>query len=125
MSDRSLKVGDVVVNEVRQYAKILSFSNGVYGLSGWTTLGNAEKATVVQKFLNTYGVSQANLRLVKGAVEDDAPASFDDSTGEKPTKSALKKLSADAVKELAVKLGLDAEGNKTNVLEKLYTHYEL
>lgn len=124
MSDRSLKVGDVVVNEVRQYAKILSFSNGVYGLSGWTTLGNAEKATVVQKFLNTYGVSQANLRLVKGASSNNAPA-LDESTDKKPSKSSLKKLNVEQLRAIAEAKGINTEGTKPEVLERLFAHFEI
>ena len=60
----SFGIGDVVVNEMRQCAKIVSFRNGRYGLSGWTTQEHAEKATVAQIFLNTHGVESANLQLV-------------------------------------------------------------
>ncbi len=80
----TFKVGDVVVNEMRQYAKVISFKNGVYGFSGWTTLENAQKATVVNKFINIYGVASANLRLVSGASKVKAPAKTKKVTDAKP-----------------------------------------
>jgi len=125
MSDLIFQVGDVVVNEVRQFAKIISIRNGVYGFSGWTTLPNAQKATVAQKFLNSYGAQSANLQVVKGASKVTAPADEFGSNDKKPTKSSLVKLNAEAVKALAEKLGVNTEGTKPAILERLYTHYEI
>ena len=65
MSEIIYKVGDIIVNEVRQFAKIISLKNGVYGLSNWGTQGNAEKASVAFVRINTYGLSTANLKVVK------------------------------------------------------------
>lgn len=42
-----------------------------------------------------------------------------------PTKSALTKLNADAVKELAVKFNLSAEGTKPEILERVFALYQL
>lgn len=123
MSDQTFKVGDVVENEIRQFAKIISFRNGVYGFSGWTTRENALKATIVNKFINIYGVASANLKLVKGA-KVNAPASTE-STDNKPTKSSLSKLPVVEIKKLAEELGLSIEGTKPEILERLFAHFEI
>lgn len=83
----TLDIGDVVVNDMRQYAKVISFKNGIYGFSGWTTLENAQKATIVNKFLNSYGVKNANLRLVSGATKVSAPAKANVAKGKGKGKS--------------------------------------
>jgi hypothetical protein len=124
MSERTYKVGDVLKNSVNQFTKIISIHSNRYGLSGWTTRVNAEKATVARIFLNVYGMEAAQIEIVKGASKGET-ASSSRSTGEKPTKSSLNKLNATAVKELAGKLGIDNDGTRAVVLERLYTHFEL
>ena len=44
---------------------------------------------------------------------------------EQPTKTSLKKLSAEEVDALAESLGISTEGTKPEVLERLFAHYEL
>ncbi len=130
MSERSFKVGDVLENSVRQFTKVVSIRNNRYGLSGWTDRGNAEKATVAMIFLNINGMTGAQVKVVKkgsSKSDDSASTANEVKTNAKPTKSALNKLNAQAVKDLAVKLGIEVvdADTRATVLEKLYTHYEL
>lgn len=128
----AFKVGDIVKNSFGQFTKILSIKDERYGLSGWTTLPNAKKATVVNTFLNVFAMEDLDLETISESKDDST--SSDDQTGDsndantsddKPTKSALSKLSAEEVKAKAVELGLSADGTKAETLELLYTHYEL
>lgn len=61
---RQFEIGDVIESSVGKFAKIISFKNGVYGISGWTDLENAKNATSARTFLNIYGVQNANFQLV-------------------------------------------------------------
>lgn len=131
----TFKVGDIVKNEVNQFTKILSIIDNRFGLSGWTTLPNAKKATVVTTFLNIFGMEALELEVVsKDTSKESAPTETKDDANaptndkdvvEKPTKSALTKLSADEVDALAESLGISTEGTKPEVLERLFAHYEL
>lgn len=65
MSKLVYKIGDILVNELRQCAKIINVKNGIYGLSGWTTQGNAAKAKIAEKHLNIYGLEYLNYKVIK------------------------------------------------------------
>jgi len=123
------KVGQIIESGNRQYAKIISIHNGRFGLSGFTNLVNAKEATVAIDFFNEYGMEANAFKIVgKASAEDTEDSDLSDTsddTTEKPTKTSLKKLGAQAVKELAESLGIDATGTMPEVLERLYTHYEL
>ncbi len=118
------KVGDICENTIRQFTKIISVRDNIFGLSGWTNRANAEKSTIAIKFLNIYGMESAGITVVKGSSKKDAPSSSEN-TDTKPTKSSLSKLSAPAVKELCEKFGLSTDGIKADMLDRLYTHYKL
>lgn len=123
-----IKVGAILENSLRQYTKVISIRNGIYGLSGWTTRESAEKANVSTKFVNIYGLKYANVKVVGGTKADKATApakSGAPTDTEKPTKSSLNKLNAKAVKELAEKLGIESDGTRAVVLERLFAHFEL
>lgn len=62
----TFNIGDIVVNDLGQYAKIVNIKTGRYGLSGWTSRGFAEKDEVAQIFLNINGMTSANLQVVSG-----------------------------------------------------------
>jgi len=135
MSKKSaFKVGDIVKNEVGQFTKILSIVDNRFGLSGWSTLPNAKKATVVTTFLNIFGMEALDLEVISGGTSKestptetkDANTTTDDKdVVEKPTKTSLTKLSAEEVDALAESLGISTEGTKPEVLERLFAHYEL
>lgn len=63
--DNKFKVGMILENPIRQFSKIISRKNGVYGLSEWSNRINAEKATVAYIHLNIYGLQYANVRVVE------------------------------------------------------------
>ena len=88
--DKVFAIGDIIVNELRQHAKIISFKNGVYGLSGWTTLINAEKANVVQSFMNVYGMAQANISVVSSSSKPSQKAK-EETVKSKPSKKKTAK----------------------------------
>jgi len=122
------KVGQIIESANRQFAKIISVHNGRYGLSGFTNLANAKKANVAIDFFNEYGMEANAFKIVGKAsneTEDDSDTSDSDDTTEKPTKSALNKLNAEAVKEMAGGLGIDNTGTRAEVLERLFAHFEL
>jgi len=87
MSESIYAVGQILVNDLRQFTKIISLKNGVYGLSGWTSKENAEKATVAHKFVNVYGLKYANLRVVSAGpkVKATAPAETSGSKAKETT----------------------------------------
>lgn len=75
MTNKEYKVGSVLKSSVGEFTKIISIKNGVYGLSGWTTLGNASKATVANLFVNGYGLEYAGVTVEKaGTDKATAPA---------------------------------------------------
>lgn len=120
----TLKVGDVIKNEVGQFTKVISINDGRYGLSGWTTLTNAKKATMVTTFLNEFAIETLAFDIIDAESDDELHTSDDQDTDE-VSKEALAKLSAKEVKAKAVELGLNADGTKAETLELLYTHFEL
>lgn len=63
--DNKFKVGMILENPIRQFSKIISHKNGVYGLSEWSNRINAEKATVAYIHLNIYGLQYANVRIIE------------------------------------------------------------
>ncbi len=126
MTHSIFEVGTILANSVGQFTKVISFSNGRYGLSGWVaSRTNAEKATVAFKFVNTYGLDSMNVQSVKSSSKSAAPAAPKASSDAKPTKSKLSKLSAEKVKSMTAKLGLSTDGSKADMLKKLFAHYEL
>ena len=63
--DTKFPVGAVLANDYGQYTKVISVKNGIYGLSGWMpNRPSAEKSNVAQVFLNVYGLTYANARVV-------------------------------------------------------------
>lgn len=107
------KIGSVVENSMRQFTKIISYRRGIYGLSGWTSRANAEKATNAVTFVNKYGLEYAGAKTVSkgGSTKDksNAPEVSDDA----PTKAEITKLSADEAKALHKKVvGSEVETGK-------------
>ena len=94
MSESIYAVGQILVNDLRQFAKVISCKNGVYGLSGWSSKENAEKATVAHKFVNVYGLQYANLRVV--STETKAKASA-------PAKASVSKAEVTTPKNVETK----------------------
>jgi hypothetical protein len=96
MTENEFKVGDVLVNDLGQFTKIISLKNGKYGLSGWSTRSSAEKETTARQFLNIYGLKAANLRVLSSAsiVKAKAPAK----TVGKTTPKKVAKAKAKAIK---------------------------
>lgn len=72
------KVGQVLENSRKQFTKVISERNGLFGISGWTMRANAEKATRAIEFRNEFGLRAANARVVsegkKGSTRKSAPA---------------------------------------------------
>ncbi len=129
MSETIYKVGQILENSMRQFTKVISVKNGIYGISGWMALEHAKKSVVATNFVNIYGLTYANARVVGGGKSaKPAPAaagSDTTATKDKPTKSQLSKLNAESRRALAEKLGLSTEGTSAEVLERLCSHYEL
>ena len=110
---QDFKVGAILENSVRQFAKIIAVREGnIYGLSGWTTRESAEKATVAHKFVNSYGLEYAGARVVKGGTGASTKTfkSDTDDTGNDqpvapkastPPKSDAKKKVSGAAKDTA------------------------
>lgn len=94
--DKQYTPGTILKNKIGQFTKVVSVKNGVYGLSGWTTLKNAEKATVARVFVNKHGTRYAGCTVEKEGkkVKESAPASNDANTDpvEKATGPKLKEL---------------------------------
>jgi len=114
--NQTFKVGQILENSVRQFTKIISIKNGVYGLSGWSTKDAATKATVAFQHVNGYGLKYAGARVV-GGKETPAPTTEDDSP--KYTKASLKALGKDGLTALAESLGVDATGKMDVVIERI------
>lgn len=78
MTTTEYKVGQVLESSHKQFTKIISERNGLFGLSGWTTRANAEKATRAIEFRNEFGLRAAHARVVsevkKGGSRKSAPA---------------------------------------------------
>lgn len=127
MSNTEFKLGQILVNSLRQYTKVISFKNGVYGISGWTSRDHAEKATVAHKFVNRFGLKYAEAKAVKGGKSSKDTHADDDkkSPNDTPTKSEINKLKADDARALAEKLGVDAEGTGVEVKDRLLEHFGL
>lgn len=130
MRETAYFVGALLQNSVGQFTKIISVKNGVYGLGGWTTRGNAEKQTVAHKFVNEYGLQYANAKVVSGTSSPKAKAKSDDNadaagstnTADDKTakvKAKLKAMSAKEVKAYAEKLGVDNTGNRADVEKRI------
>jgi hypothetical protein len=125
---QNFKVGDLLINTVGQFTRIISVQANRFGLSGWTTRVNAEKANVATKFVNIYGLEAAQVRVVgKGTSKktEDSASEEKGSDDNKPTKASLNKLNAKAVSELTESLGIEVASTRAENLEKLYTHFEL
>lgn len=88
MSEIKVKVGNLLENSMRQFAKVISVKNGVYGISGWTTRVSAEKATVVAKRINKYGLINGNVRVTKGGDASSANAPADDNKASGASRAA-------------------------------------
>lgn len=123
----SFEVGQIIKNSIGQFTKILSIKDNRYGLSGWSTLPNAKKANVVTTFLNVFGLENCEVEITDEVSDveasDEAPTSED----EKVTKKSLKALDVEELTALAEKEGveLDEADKKGDILEKLFTHFEL
>lgn len=128
MSQIIYKVGDLLLNSVGQYTRIISIHANRFGLSGWTTKVNAEKANVATKFVNIYGLEAAQVKVVGKGASKKSEQSASEETGsddKKPTKTSLNKLNAKAVSEYVESLGIEVASTRAENLEKLYTHFEL
>lgn len=129
MSNTDYKVGAILKNSINQFTKIISVRRGIYGISGWTNQKNAEKATVVAKHVNVYGLQYANARVVSGKgkskSESNAPETGDASNSDAPTKASINALSADDAKALLKKETGDEVGTGKEAKERLVTHFGL
>lgn len=106
MKLKDYKVGNILKNEVGQFTKIISIKNGVYGISGWTTKGNALKATVAHNFVNGYGLKYAGVTLEaagKGNTAAKAPAVKSNPTAKTPAQKAAATKKANAAKAAKAK----------------------
>lgn len=94
------QVGAILKNPLRQYTKIISVKNGVYGISGWQSRENAEKSTIAMKHLNVFGLQFSGVRVVEQAdaktSKKSAKSKPSDEAGEptKAKKSAKKSTAA-------------------------------
>ena len=126
---QEFKVGQILENSLRQFTKVVSVRNGIYGITGWMSRESAEKSNVSHKFVNKYGLRYANARVVKGGkVSDSKPTETetgDTTITDGPSKSSIKALKADEARELAEKEGLSTEGNAKDVKERLIAHFGL
>lgn len=122
------KVGQILENSLRQFTKIVSIRNGIYGITGWMSRESALKSNVVHKFVNIYGLQYAGSKVVKGGktsapeVEGNGKTDADLDT---PSKSSINKLVAADAKALAEKEGLSSEGTAKEVKERLVAHFGL
>lgn len=107
-----IAVGAILENDLRQFTKVISFKRGLYGISGWTSKANAEKATVAMQFLNSFGMKFANIRVVKTTGSKVAPLTRESAKSAKPTEAQLNKMSAADVKALADSMGIKAPTKK-------------
>lgn len=124
MSKLKITVGAILENRLRQFCKVISVRNGVYGLSGWTTRAHAEKATITQVHLNVYGLRNASVKVVSGSSESEptqesAPETEETEVAEEGlSEKELNKLSADDLKELAETMGVEYT-NKKDTVERI------
>lgn len=62
---------------MRQFAKVLSFKDGIYSLSGWSDKETATKAQSAAIHVNEYGLAAAGAKIATkgkdGALETPAP----------------------------------------------------
>lgn len=114
--EKVYKVGTILKASSGEYTKIISYRNGVYGISGWASLVSAKKATVVQKSINAYGFQNANARVVSAGKETEEKSSPEDLTQKEET------LTVPKLKELLKEAGLTVSGNKAQ-LEERYAEY--
>lgn len=121
------KVGQILENSLRQFAKIITIRNGIYGLTGWTSREAAEKTNVAHKHVNEYGLLYAGAKVVKGGKVSNAPETKDEAptASDAPSKSSINALKADDARALAEKEGLSSEGNAKDVKARLITHFGL
>ena len=126
MSKPEFKVGQIIENSLRQFTKIVSVRNGIYGLTGWQSRESAEKSNVAHNFVNVYGLRYAGARIVKGGTASNAPETegSTDAT-EKPSKSSINKLNAADARAFAEKEGLSTEGNAKDVKDRIIAHLGL
>lgn len=124
---QEFKVGMLLENSLRQFTKIISVRNGIYGITGWMSRESAEKSNVAHKFVNKYGLRYTNARVVKGDKasfsKPTEPETGDTTVTDKPTKSSINALKADDARALAEKEGLSTEGNAKDVKERLISHF--
>lgn len=127
MSSPEFKVGQILENSLRQFTKIVSLRNGIYGITGWMSRDSAIKSSVAHKFVNVYGLQYAGARIVKGSKPAETTASTGNGadTGEKLSKSSINKLNGDDARALAEKEGLSSEGTVKEVKERLIAHFGL
>lgn len=127
MTHAEFKVGQILENSLRQFTKVVSVRNGIYGITGWMSRESAEKSTVAHKFVNKYGLSYAGVKAVKGGKSKGATAPEENGTDsvDTPTKSSINKLVAADAKALAEKEGLSSDGTAKEVKERLITHFGL
>lgn len=84
--NETFNIGDIVVNDLRQFAKVITIKTGRYGLSGWTSRDHAEEDTVAQIFLNINGMLSANLQVVS----NDGSTSSEKTSGKPKTPKTAK-----------------------------------
>lgn len=93
----------ILENAVGQFTKIISVRNGVYGLSGWTTRANADKATAPAIHRNKYGLDQAVVGTHAGNARQASRGQARATVAAKKTaaKKTAKKVAKKAAKKVA------------------------
>lgn len=88
---KGFKLGAILENSIRQFTKVVSVRNGVYGITGWMTRQAAEKSSVAHNFVNAHGLRFAGARVVGEAETPTASPKGDEAPkASKPKKAASK-----------------------------------
>lgn len=63
---KNFKVGEILVNSLGEYTKVITAGDDVYGISGWTPLKVAQKAKVAETTINIYGLEATGAKSYRG-----------------------------------------------------------
>lgn len=110
MSSKTYKAGTILSNKLKEFTKVISEKNGIYGISGWVRReSDAKKATVATKFINKFGLKYAGVKIVKaGSKTEDAPSDVEE-TAENGDENVidLTKAKGDELKAYAEENDID------------------
>lgn len=122
MSNELFNVGMILRSRMRKYAKIISFSNGIFGLSAWTSLEHAQKSDKAMVRFNRNALARAGFEVVSvgESVKTDEPThAKNDCPVALYSESKLNKMSATDVRALATQLGIESGGTKKENIAKI------